>query len=484
MKDKDKTKDQLLQELKKIKEINAGLEVSEAAHLKSEEALKLAEERFRAIAESTPDAVVEINSLGNIIFWNKAAERIYGYTKKEVTGKPIDSLLPERFRELSRKGRKEFFKTGSSSFEGKTIEATGLKKDGTEFPVEISFSIWKSGTTLLFGGIIRDITERKKAEEELTRERNFISAVIDTSAALVTVLDPEGRIVRLNRALLEISGYAMDEVKGLYFWDVFLMPEEIEPVKKSFSSIRKAALPINVERNMVTKGGDKKNIAWSNTAIFNKEDSLEFVICTGIDITDRKAAEKALRNAFNELEEKVKERTAELTDSNLQLKQEIIERTRVEEALRAGEEDLGLQAQKLEDVNAALRVLLRRHEEDKIELEEKVLANMKDLVSPYIDKIKQSRLSPSQKNCMEVIESNLNDIISPFSRKLSSKYLNLTPREIQIAGLISDCKTSKEIANFLNTSITTVAFHRRNIRIKLGLSNKKANLSTHLQSLV
>ena len=235
---------------------------------------------------------------------------------------------------------------------------------------------------------------------------------------------------------------------------------------------------------MVTKGGDKKNIAWSNTAIFNKEDSLEFVICTGIDITDRKAAEKALRNAFNELEEKVKERTAELTDSNLQLKQEIIERTRVEEALRAGEEDLGLQAQKLEDVNAALRVLLRRHEEDKIELEEKVLANMKDLVSPYIDKIKQSRLNPSQKNCMEVIESNLNDIISPFSRKLSSKYLNLTPREIQIAGLIKDCKTSKEIANFLNTSITTVAFHRRNIRIKLGLSNKKANLSTHLQSLV
>jgi len=469
MNDKKKAKEELVRELVLLRKRNTALEVAETEHRRSEEAFKTAEERFRAIAESTPDAVVEISGQGNIIFWNKAAERIYGYTKDEVMEKPIESLLPERFREISHKGREEFFKTGVSSFEGKTIEATGLKKDGTEFPVEISFSIWKSGTTPLFSGIIRDITERKKTQETLTRERNFISAVIDTAAALVVVLDPRGKIVRLNRALLEMTGYEMIEVKGHHFWDVFLVPEEIEPVKESFYSIRPDILPINSERYLVSKNGEKRIITWSNTAIFNTDGSVEYIICTGIDITDRKAAEEALRTAHDELEEKVKERTLELTESN--------------KLLRSREEELELQAQKLEDVNAALRVLLKRHEEDKVELEEKVLANVKDLVSPYIDKIKMSRLSAPQKSCMEVIESNLNEIISPFSRKLSSKFLNLTPKEIQVAGLIKDGKTSKEIADFLHTSTTTVAFHRRNIRIKLGLSNKKANLSTHLQSI-
>lgn len=154
-----------------------------------------------------------------------------------------------------------------------------------------------------------------------------------------------------------------------------------------------------------------------------------------------------------------------------------------EEALRGRELDLELQTQKLEETNTALRVLLKAREEDKRELEEKVLANVKELITPYLKDLKNAGLDARQKAFLEIVESNLNDIISPFLHHLSSKYLNLTPREIQVATLVKEGKASKEIAEMLNLSMNAVDFHRKNIRKKLGLKNKKANLRTHLLSI-
>jgi DNA-binding CsgD family transcriptional regulator/PAS domain-containing protein len=154
-----------------------------------------------------------------------------------------------------------------------------------------------------------------------------------------------------------------------------------------------------------------------------------------------------------------------------------------EEALRERELELELQTQKLEETNTALRVLLNAREEDKRVLEEKVLANVKQLITPYLEDLGHSGLNARQKAYLEIVESNLNDIISPFLQQLSSKYLNLTPREIQVATLVKEGKVTKEIAGILNLSTNAVDFHRKNIRKKLGLSNKKANLRTHLLSL-
>jgi DNA-binding CsgD family transcriptional regulator len=155
----------------------------------------------------------------------------------------------------------------------------------------------------------------------------------------------------------------------------------------------------------------------------------------------------------------------------------------VEETLREREHELELQKQNLEEANTALRVLLKRREEDKGELEEKVLANVKELVNPYLNRLKNTTLDPQQRAHLELIESNLNDIISPFLHQLSSKYLNLTPREIEVATLVKEGKATKDIAEILNLSMNAVDFHRKNIRQKLGLKNKKANLRTHLLSL-
>ena len=137
----------------------------------------------------------------------------------------------------------------------------------------------------------------------------------------------------------------------------------------------------------------------------------------------------------------------------------------------------------LEEMNSALKILLERREEDRKELEEKVLFNVKGLVVQYIERLRGSNLDKRQLGYLEILESNLNSIISPFSRKMSSKYLNLTPVEVQVADLIRQGKTTKEIAVIFNLSTRTIEFHRQNIRKKLGLKEKKANLRTSLLAL-
>jgi len=147
------------------------------------------------------------------------------------------------------------------------------------------------------------------------------------------------------------------------------------------------------------------------------------------------------------------------------------------------EKELEIKTKNLEEANIALKVLLRKRDEDKKDLEEKVLFNMRELALPYLEKLKVSRLNETQKAYVIALESNLNEIISPFSYTLSSRYMNFTPTEVQVANLIKQGKTSKEIAQFLNLSIRTVGFHRANIREKIGMKNKKANLRAHLISL-
>jgi DNA-binding CsgD family transcriptional regulator len=166
-----------------------------------------------------------------------------------------------------------------------------------------------------------------------------------------------------------------------------------------------------------------------------------------------------------------------------ELNEEMVGRKRAEGELRKGQTILMAQAENLEEANTALKVLLRHREQDKAELEEKVLSNVRVLILPQIEALRNTRLDPRQKALLEIVESHLTNIVSPFLTKLSSTYSGLTPREIQTANLIKEGKTTKEIAAFSNVSTRAVEFHRNNIRAKLGLKNKKANLRSYLLSL-
>lgn len=175
---------------------------------------------------------------------------------------------------------------------------------------------------------------------------------------------------------------------------------------------------------------------------------------------------------YEELQQRLKELEARATGYK-----------QVEEVLGVREAALEAKTKELEEVNSALTVLLKQRDQDKTELEEKVILNVKELVVPYVEKLKNVRLDNRQKTYLGILESNLNNIVSPFAHKLCSKYTCLTPTEIKTAHLVKDGRTTKEIAELLNSSIRTIESHRLSIRAKMGLKNKGTNLRSYLLSM-
>lgn len=154
-----------------------------------------------------------------------------------------------------------------------------------------------------------------------------------------------------------------------------------------------------------------------------------------------------------------------------------------EEALRQSKKALEQQTQNLEESNIALKVLLRQRDRDKQDMEQKVLGNIKELVFPYIEKLKRAPLRAKDRATVEIIESHLKQVISPLMQQLSNLNILLTPQELQVAALVKDGKSSKEIAHILTVSETTVHFHRKNLRNKFGLKDRSVNLRSYLMSL-
>jgi DNA-binding CsgD family transcriptional regulator len=154
-----------------------------------------------------------------------------------------------------------------------------------------------------------------------------------------------------------------------------------------------------------------------------------------------------------------------------------------EEALRRREEELERKTRRLDETNAALKVLLHRREVDRKELEEQVLVNVRELAMPYVEKLRGTRLDADQRAFLEILEGHLNEVVSPFLHRLYAAFRDLTPQEIRVASLLKDGKSTKEIGELLHVSPGAVEFHRKNIRRKFGLQGRRANLRTFLLSL-
>jgi PAS domain S-box-containing protein len=161
-------------ELRKANTLLTG-EITERTRV--EEKLRANEERFRAVAETAADAIVSADKHGHITYFNPAAERIFGYAARDVIGRPLTLLMPQRFQDAHRQGLARFLKTGESRLVGSTVQMMGRRREGTEFHLDLSLSCWKAGGDTFFTAIIRDITARKQMEEALHRDHQALEVL-------------------------------------------------------------------------------------------------------------------------------------------------------------------------------------------------------------------------------------------------------------------------------------------------------------------
>jgi len=287
---------------------------------------------------------------------------------------------------------------------------------------------------------LMDITVLKQAEERLMESERFLTDVINFLPDATFVIDDDGKVIAWNRAIEEMTGVAASQMIG----------------KGNYEH----AIPFYGERRPILIDlALKPDRRYEGTYVSTERG--DTVLIGEAYMPALKGGDVYLHGTASVLRD-----SAGNIIGAIESIRDITERRRMEEALRKREEELEHKSQNLEEMNTALRVLLKHREEDKSELEERLLSNVKKLVVPYV----------------EILDDHLQDILSPFLRNLGTRHLNLTPKEIQVASLIREGKTSKDIAEILGVSARAVDFHRDNIRIKLGIKNKKANLRSYLLS--
>jgi PAS domain S-box-containing protein len=274
-------------------------------------ALRESEAKFRSVMESAIDAIISGDASGNIRAWNSAATALFGHTEEEVIGKPIELIIPQRFRESHRKGIRRVSSGGPSHVIGKTVELAALRKSGAEFPVELSLATWFLDDERYFTGIIRDISERKQAEQKF---RSVTESAID---AIISA-DHTGKIVSWNKAATRILGYTSEEAVGQQL--ELIIPERFRGLhrggmKRVTEGGESRVIGRTVELFACTKSGDEVPIELS-LSTWKVRDERYY---TGIirDIRERKQAEETLRMS----EQALRQSTLNLKNKNKELEQ-------------------------------------------------------------------------------------------------------------------------------------------------------------------
>jgi len=403
-----------------------------------EERLRESENLYRAIFETTPAATIIVEDDTTISLVNSQFEKMSGYRKEDWEGKkPWTAFVAakdiDRMMTYHRQRRIDA-SLPPRNYEFSFIDSQGRIREVT-LTVDMIPGTKKSVASLL------DITERKRSEEKMLESENLYRTIFETTGTATIIVEEDMTVTLVNTEFEKMSGAPKSYWEGKRKWTEFASKKDVVRMKRYHFARRidPNLAPRNYEFGFIDHKKDLKDTIITISMIPGTKRS----VASFVDITERKRAEKELKN-----------REAELQINSANLK----------------------------EVNTALRILLKQREEDKNELESKVLSNVKELVLPYIEKIKKLHLDRRSLAYIDTLESNLKDIISPFSYKLSSQYLNLTPKELQVANLIREGKTSKEIAEMTNVSRSAIDIHRYRIRNKLGLNNKKANLRSYLSS--
>jgi PAS domain S-box-containing protein len=436
---------------------------------KTESALRESEELYRNLFENAPVGIGIADRNGNLIDFNQAILKPGEYTPEDISRiKNIRKLYYDknaRSDVLARLKKQGFVDRAEVQFR---------RKDGQPYNCLLSLRPITYKEKPCTQATVQDVTRLKEIEKMLWASRERFESLVETTSDWIWEVDRTGAYIFSNQKVKDILGYDRHEVIGKRPFD-FMPPHEARKVAKSFLKFSKSREAFSGLENInLHRDGHEVVLETSGVPIFDENG--EYLGYRGIDrdITKRKLAGQVLEQVNAELESRVEARTADLIKANRQLKEEIAERQQAERALKKREKELKKNTIQLQELNSALKVLLMKKDEDKIDLEEKMVSNVRELVFPYLIKLDNGKLPDKEKAFVNIIESNLKDIMSPFARSLTSKYLGLTPTEIQVANLIKQGKTTKDIADLSNLSPS---------RTKLGIKNKKVNLRTHLLSL-
>jgi PAS domain S-box-containing protein len=422
------------------------------------------EEKHRLVMDSINDAVYRINPHGFFTYLNDTALKLTGLTPETYHSCHfLDLVIPEH-----RDTVRSRFERAMNGEENPPYELHVNGNGGCMHVVEVkSKPIFENGSVVEMLGVARDVTARRQAEElilnanahlermadERTKElqektvqlrdsETRYRAIFENTGTAMMILDEGSTILLVNAEAERMTGYARGELEQRKKWTEFFSEADVRQIHSSLNGKKGAALlkPRPYECQVVDRFGQIRDVL----ALLSRIPGTNESIVSLLDITERKLAE---------------------------------------ETIGKREEELHAKTLDLEELNTALKVLLKRMDDDRRDLEERVASNIQDLVLPHLAKLKKHSLGAREKSHINVIESNLQVIISPFIQKLSSRLLNLTPKEIQISHLIKEGRTTKEIAEIMDVSKSAIDTHRHHIRKKLGLKNKKMNMRSYLHSL-
>lgn len=288
-----------------MKNVNHTLKQEISERHQAEQAYKSLFRNYELILNSAPFAIYGLDAHGIVTFVNPAVCKITSYAPDELIGQDMHNILHQQRLDGTPYPRTDclILDTLRTGVIQENSQDWFWTKDGTSFPVEyVSSPIEENGQVTGVVVIFRDITSQLLSKAQLQKERDFISTLMDTVDALVMVLDPQGRILRFNRACERVSGYLFEEVKGRIFWEFLLLPEEVERVKRLFNLLHNGLDPGVVESNWIPRTGEPRLIAWSNTVLMDNQESVTHIIGTGIDVTAQRRAEHELRQAKDYLE--------------------------------------------------------------------------------------------------------------------------------------------------------------------------------------
>jgi len=256
-----------------------------------EKELRRSEERYRLLVENQIDPVVKLDREGRFRFVSPSYCRLFGRTEEETIGKKAVERTFEEDRQVAEKALVELYHPPHTAY----LEIQGATVDG------LRWLAWSSRAVLAPDGSVdgivsvgRDVTERKRAEEELRRERDFSDTLIRTSPFFYVALGPDGKVLMVNDTMLEVLGYTLDEIRGKHSLDGFVPPEERGAIKGVYRDLTESKLPTINEAHTITKDGRKLLVEWHGRPILKPNGDLDYFFGVGVDITERRENEKKL----------------------------------------------------------------------------------------------------------------------------------------------------------------------------------------------